>query len=1103
MLLFASYVSSVTYNPGDIIWSVSIDFDYSAWNLDDSAHAVTVDSTGVYIAGRNLYGLYGYNQWVVEKRTLDSTGGTDGKGLLWRKFVINSNAWPWDIAVDSSGVYVVGSKNNGNMWYVEKRNLNTGVLLWSKDLNFYSDAPPTISEEATGVALDSTGMYVTGHTGGEWRVEKRTLSGVGGTDGKGLLWTKLFTTNIGSSPIPYTVAVDLTGVYIAGKESVTKSIGVTYDWRIEKRALDTGDLIWERRSGLPSGSSAFDLAVDSSGIYISGDGGYTGTGSSYSTWRVEKRTLDGAGGTDGKGLLWSKQEGLSDKSDQPLGLAVDSSGVYLAGEQGFVLTNGLPNPSLGNGLWRVEKRNLATGEVEWFKADDLSPGTVKDTPNDVAVDSSGIYVVGRQSGKDIWRVEKRAKAQQDSQQNCDATILEICSNGMDDNCDGKCDYDSSVCFHGDSACSVGVTGISVSDDKPTLSQSITVRCTSTVAGVNSIDASIDGGGLCSWSSWEGNDAVFTCAADLYKGTGTKIVRCSVNTDKSYKTGSDQTKSIEVKPDSCVQYTDASSCDQDNRCKWCTTCDVLNPKHYTGISNKCVDKKKSCPPPTPYCSKGVCGATCDSTQGGCSASQTCDLNSCSCVCSPQTCDSLSCGVWDDGCGGTLNCGACTLPTCTTKTDCPSGAECVDGVCGCPFGTSFCGDGTCKADCGGVPPFCVDNGVCEAGEGCGCVDCRGDADSCLSGNVCYANTDLCNCGFGLKLCADGSCSSSCTTPACSVSADCPSGAECKDGVCGCPGGTDLCGDGTCSSSCGGDDYKGCLNSNGVCDWGEGCHCVDCSGQQASCVPSGSCVNDFCSECVLSNANWNVSNCGIVEGNEVCVVGSGVDVSLNASGSSSCVGRVFDFRITLKDEVDVEASVPGVFADGFVVGSWNSVWKDASWLPGGQDPVYGFSLVSQGVSVSSGNFLRVCENDGDCDGVVSGKDQCDGTQYGNGVDGVGCDPEQANCISYIDCTDVAWSECNSANQKTRNICKGSDANPLTCCNNPETCACTFNDGMPQNCKDNDRLSSWIPTSRECLIEKEFPFFSTISIIIVLVILAGYYFFVQIKKKKAKRKR
>lgn len=44
----------------------------------------------------------------------------------------------------------------------------------------------------------------------------------------------------------------------------------------------------------------------------------------------------------------------------------------------------------------------------------------------------------------------------------------------------------------------------------------------------------------------------------------------------------------------------------------------------------------------------------------------------CVCEPDTCDDIGymCGAPDDGCGGTLDCGAC------------SSGECTDGVCGCP-------------------------------------------------------------------------------------------------------------------------------------------------------------------------------------------------------------------------------------------------------------------------------------------------------------------------------------------------------------------------------------------------------------------------------------
>ncbi len=60
------------------------------------------------------------------------------------------------------------------------------------------------------------------------------------------------------------------------------------------------------------------------------------------------------------------------------------------------------------------------------------------------------------------------------------------------------------------------------------------------------------------------------------------------------------------------------------------------------------------------------------------------------CVPDTCDSLSsdCGTFDDGCGGTLDCGECAIPTkaplkevkssCVSQWECEIWGECVDGT-----------------------------------------------------------------------------------------------------------------------------------------------------------------------------------------------------------------------------------------------------------------------------------------------------------------------------------------------------------------------------------------------------------------------------------------
>jgi hypothetical protein len=105
--------------------------------------------------------------------------------VLWTQTFNPSNGVdrPISVALDSSGVYVVGFDNvpGNDEWRIEKRSLTDGALLWAQTTN-----PSDGDDWAAGVALDSSGVYVVGFDNvpgnDEWRIEKRSL-----TDGA-LLW---------------------------------------------------------------------------------------------------------------------------------------------------------------------------------------------------------------------------------------------------------------------------------------------------------------------------------------------------------------------------------------------------------------------------------------------------------------------------------------------------------------------------------------------------------------------------------------------------------------------------------------------------------------------------------------------------------------------------------------------------------------------------------------------------------------------------------------------------------------------------------------------------------------------------------------------------
>jgi len=189
------------------------------------------------------------------------------------------------------------------------------------------------------------------------------------------------------------VAVDSTGVYIVGYYCSTLSAS-DFIWRIEKRNLTDGSIIWTQTSN-PSAEfdGAYAVAVDSSGLYVIGSDSSPGN----DQWRIEKRSLAtgaliptfGAGGV--------VTNDLSDGSDSAFGVAVDSTGIYVVGR------DYLP----GNPAFRTERRSLTDGSLTWEETSNPSSGD--DYANEISVDASGIYIVGSDSslGNDEWRIEKR------------------------------------------------------------------------------------------------------------------------------------------------------------------------------------------------------------------------------------------------------------------------------------------------------------------------------------------------------------------------------------------------------------------------------------------------------------------------------------------------------------------------------------------------------------------------------------------------------------------------------------------------------------------------------------------------------------------------
>jgi len=330
-----------------------------------------------------------HSRWRIEKRQLD-----DGE-LLWAvtSGPGNESADAYGVAVDSNGLYVVGDIYIGGdeQWHIEKRRLDDGELIWAKTSN-----PTTDWDEARGLAVDDTGVYVVGWQGWldhecQWRIEKRGLN-----DGE-LIWAKTSDPS-SDDDFAYGIALDGSELYVVGSDSSPSN----EQWRIEKRELSNGELIWAKTSNPREEEDdvAYAVAVDDTGIYVVGhsESSYTIGMFKYSDywWRIEKRQLE-----TGE-LIWARTSDPSNGNDFAFGVAVDNTGLYVIG----------CDWSPRNRQWRIERRSLDNGDL--VGAETYNPSSEDERAYGVAIDNTGLYVVGidYSLGKDDaqWRIEKRMGA---------------------------------------------------------------------------------------------------------------------------------------------------------------------------------------------------------------------------------------------------------------------------------------------------------------------------------------------------------------------------------------------------------------------------------------------------------------------------------------------------------------------------------------------------------------------------------------------------------------------------------------------------------------------------------------------------------------------
>ena len=146
-------------NTGRKIWEAGYD---GSLEKADEALAIVVDSNDVYVTGRSIGANGTFDYCTV--RYDSSNGNQIGDAARYDSGNADEAT---SIAVDSSGIYVTGKSSNGS-------NTDYLTLMYDRDLNStsviearYNNDSTNGDDEATAIGVDSSGVYVTGFSNGE------------------------------------------------------------------------------------------------------------------------------------------------------------------------------------------------------------------------------------------------------------------------------------------------------------------------------------------------------------------------------------------------------------------------------------------------------------------------------------------------------------------------------------------------------------------------------------------------------------------------------------------------------------------------------------------------------------------------------------------------------------------------------------------------------------------------------------------------------------------------------------------------------------------------------------------------------------------------
>jgi hypothetical protein len=241
-------------------------------------------------------------------------------------------------------------------------------------------------DEVLAVAADDTGVYVAGDTQGTLSaaagappgahafVRKYDLNGVE-------MWTREFGSGRNEEILALTGGPG--GVYAAGDTTVTAP---PFDDAFVAAFDASGRTKWGQQFGTAAVDRATAIVVNASGVYVAGttQGTLPGmTAAGDSDCFVRKYDMNGS-------VVWTRQFGTSE-SDEVLSMAIDASGLYIAG----TTTGALAGQRSAGSVDAFVRKYDFEGRSVWTK----QMGTAKyDDALGIAVSDRGIYVAGNTTG---------------------------------------------------------------------------------------------------------------------------------------------------------------------------------------------------------------------------------------------------------------------------------------------------------------------------------------------------------------------------------------------------------------------------------------------------------------------------------------------------------------------------------------------------------------------------------------------------------------------------------------------------------------------------------------------------------------------------------